>query len=118
MQCIKFVFLEVFSGFFLYMLGSCYIVRLPCMSYGEFIIRYDNQFYQGTVVEMKIDLMEFECSISCTNHPSCKFYNYFKHNRTCSLLTSNINSITKEMLTPMADSSFLSTDYSRDNVSL
>ena len=118
MQCMKFIFLAVFYSFFLYMLGSCFILRLSCMSYGEFLIRYDNHFYQGAVVEMKIDLMEFECSISCTNHPSCKFYNYFKHNKTCSLLTSNINSITKDMLTSMANASFLSTDYSTQNVSL
>ena len=118
MQQIKFVFLTVSFSCIPYMLGNCYTIRLPCMIYGEFNIRYDNHFYQGVVEEMTTDLMEFDCSMSCINHASCKFYNYFKHSRTCSLLSSSINTITKEMLTPMADASFLSTNYSTYNVSL
>ena len=51
------------------------------------------------------------------NHNKCTFYNYFKHNKTCSLLKSDVTDITKEMLTAMADASFLSTDYSTHNVS-
>ena len=117
MQHIKFAFLTVSFSCILYMLGNCYILRLPCMLYGEFNIRHDNHFYRGAVEEMKTDLREFDCSMRCINHSSCKFYNYFRHNRTCSLLSSNIYIITKEMLTPMVDASFLSTNYSTYNVS-
>lgn len=117
MQRIKFVFLKFSSGCFLYMLCNCYSVRLPCMFFAEFIIRDENHFYRGVVVQMKIDLVEFDCSIGRTSHANCKIFNYFKHNRTCRSLTSNVNNVTKEMLTPMTDVSFLWTNYSTDNVS-
>ena len=97
--------------------GQCHITRLPCMVYGNFLIRHDNHFYQGTILDKKIMSNEFNCGVSCMNHSRCTFYNYFKHNITCSLLTSDVIGITREMLTAMTDASFLSTDYSTPNVS-
>ena len=103
--------------FLLSRFGQCHITRLPCMLYGNFLVRYDNYFYQGTILDMKIISNEFNCGVSCVNQNRCTFCNYFKHNNTCSLLTSDVTGITKEMLTAMTDASFLSTDYSTHNVS-
>ena len=104
--------------FLLSRIGQCHIARLPCMLYGNFIIRNDNHYYRSTILNMKITSKGFNCGLSCVNHNRCAFYNYFKHNNTCSLLKSDVNVTTKEMLTAMTDASFLSTDYSTQNVSI
>ena len=94
----------------------CYIVRLPCMLYGRFLIRYDNYYYPGKIIEIQGGMTEPECSISCISNGFCSFYNYFKQNKTCSLLSTNLTHVTKGMLVPMTDASFISTNYSSDNV--
>ena len=103
--------------FLLRRFGQCHITRLSCMLYGNFLIRHDNHFYPGTILDMKIISNEFNCGVSCVNYNRCTFYNYFKHNKTCSLLKSDVTDITKEILTAMAGASFLSIDYSTHNVS-
>ena len=95
----------------------CYIVRLPCMLYGRFLVRYDNYYYPGKIIEIQGGITEPECSRRCIGNGVCLFYNYFKHNKTCSLLSANLTHITKEMLLSMTDASFISSNYSSDNVS-
>ena len=95
----------------------CYIVRLPCMLYGRFLIRYDNYYYPGKITEIQGGMTESECSRSCINNVVCSFYNYFKQNKTCSLLSTNLTHVTKGMLVSMTDASFVSTNYTSDNVS-
>ena len=95
----------------------CYIVRLPCMLYGRFLVRYDNYYYPGKIIEIQGGITEPECSRRCIGNGVCSFYNYFKHNKTYSLLSANLTHITKEMLLSMTDASFISTNYSSDNVS-
>ena len=95
----------------------CYIVRLPCMLYGRFLVRYDNYYYPGKIIEIQGGITEPECSRRCIGNGVCLFYNCFKHNKTCSLLSANLTHITKEMLLSMTDASFISSNYSSDNVS-
>ena len=95
----------------------CYIVRLPCMLYGRFLVRYDNYYYPGKIIEIQGGITEPECSRRCIGNGVCLFYDYFKHNKTCSLLSANLTHITKEMLLSMTDASFISSNYSSDNVS-
>ena len=95
----------------------CYIVRLPCMLYGRFLVRYDNYYYPGKIIEIQGEITEPECSRRCISNGVCSFYNYFKQNKTCSLLSTNLTHVTKGMLVSMTDASFISTNYSSDNVS-
>ena len=95
------------------------IIRLECLSFGNFDVKYEDKYYRGNTAKIVDGVTMDECALNCVSETICTAFNFIKNGGKCVLISEQINgTINEENLDDQPGSIFDSTDYDSALVSV
>ena len=87
------------------------IIRLECLSFGNFDVKYEDKYYRGNTAKTVDGVTWDECALNCVR-TVCTAFNFIKNGGKCVLISEQINgTINENNLDDQPGSMFVSTDY-------